>query len=115
MTDDYAKRGLAELCAAAPVKHKKTEPFAMVSLQETAKAFDVVHCPKAMLWLWLIHQARKTGTRTVAVPNGAVAKYGVSREIKRLALRQWEEAGLITIERRPPETPVVTLLQSVKA
>ena len=41
---------------------------------------------------------------TVAVPNGAVAKYGVSREIKRRALRQWEAAGLVVIERGSRKT-----------
>ena len=114
MTDDYAKRRLAELHAAAPTKCKKTAPFAVVLLQEAAKAFAVANCPKATLWLWLLHQTRKTGKRTVAVPNGAVAKYGVSREIKRRALRQWEAAGLIAIEQRSRKTPVVTLLRSVK-
>ena len=112
--DDYAKRRLAELHAAAPTKRKRTTPFAMVSLPAAAKAFAVANCPKATLWLWLLHQARKTGKRTVAVPNGAVAKYGVSREIKRRALRQWEAAGLVSIERGSRKTPIVTLLRSVK-
>jgi hypothetical protein len=114
MTDDYAKRRLAELNAAAPAKRKKTSPFAVVSLPAAANAFAVANCPKATLWLWLLHQTRKTGKRTVAVPNGAVAKYGVSREIKRRALRQWEAAGLIAIEQRSRKTPLVTLLRSVK-
>ena len=76
MTDDYAKKRLAELHAAAPAKRKKTSPFAVVSLPAAAKAFAVVNCPKATLWLWLLHQTRKTGKCTVAVPNGAVAKPG---------------------------------------
>jgi hypothetical protein len=114
MTDDYAKKRLAELHAAAPTKHKKTTPFAVVLLPAAAKAFAVVNCPKATLWLWLLHQTRKTGKRSVAVPNGAVVKYGVSREIKRRALRQWEAAGLIVMEQRSRKTPVVTLLRSVK-
>jgi len=113
MTDDYAKKRLAELHAAAPAKRKKTAPFAVVSLPAAAKAFAVANCPKAMLWLWLLHQTRKTGKRTVAVPNGAVAKYGVNRETKRRALRQWEAAGLVAIEQRSRKTPVVTLLRSV--
>jgi hypothetical protein len=110
--DDYAKRRLAELNAAAPAKRKKVTPFAMVSLSAAAKAFAVVNCPKATLWLWLQHQARKTGKRIIPVPNGAVARYGVSRESKRLALRQWEAAGLIMVERKSRKTPVVTLLRT---
>ena len=110
--DDYAKRRLAELHAAAPVKRKKTTPFAMVSLAAAANAFKVANCRKATLWLWLQHETRKTGNRTVAVPNGALAKYGVSREIKRRALRQWEAAGLIVIKGDLRKTPIVTLLRS---
>jgi len=112
MTDDYAKRRLAELHAAAPIKRKRTTPFAVVSLPAAAKAFAVANCPKATLWLWLLHQTRKTGKCTVAVPNDALAKYGVSREIKRRALRQWEAAGLVAIARASRKTPVVTLLRS---
>jgi hypothetical protein len=114
MTDDYIKQRLAELHAAAPVRRKKIEPFATVVLREAARAFAAANCQKAMVWLWLIHQARKTGKKTVPVPNGALVKYGVSREIKRLALLQWEKAGLIAIERRPQKTPIVTLLRTVK-
>jgi hypothetical protein len=43
-----------------------------------------------------VHQARRTGKNTVAVPNGALAKYGVSRKQKYLALRQYEAAGVIS-------------------
>ena len=110
--DDYAERRLAELRAAAPVKRKKTTPFAMVALAAAAKAFKVANCRKATLWLWLQHETRKTGSRNVAVPNGALAKYGVSREIKRRALRQWEAAGLIVIKGDLRKTPIVTLLRS---
>jgi hypothetical protein len=108
--DDWPQRRLAELKAAAPTNLKKTEPFAMVKLSAAAKAFAAVNCPKALVYLWLVHQARRTGTYTVAVPNGALAKYGVSRKLKYLALRQYEAAGVITVERRPRKTPLATLL-----
>ena len=107
--DDWAKRRKAELEARAPVKHKKTEPFAMIPLNEAAKAFTAVNCPKALVYLWLVCQARTTGKNTIAIPNGALIKYGVSRKIKYLALRQLEEAGLITVEWRQRKTPMVTL------
>jgi hypothetical protein len=109
--DDYAKRRLAELHAAAPAKRKKVEAFAMVRLNAAARACAAVNCPKAMVYLWLVHQARKTGKNTVAVPNGALAKYGVGRLSKCRALRQYEAAGLITVQWRPKKTPLVTLLR----
>ena len=40
---------------------------------------------------------------TFPLPNGRLAKLGVSREIKRRALRELERARLITIERPAPE------------
>jgi hypothetical protein len=83
----------------------------MIKLNAAAKAFAAVNCPKAVVYIWLVHQARKTGKNTVAVPNGALIKYGVSRIIKYRALRQYENAGLITVEWRPRKTPLATLLQ----
>jgi hypothetical protein len=109
MTDDYAKRRLAELHAAAPAKRKKIKPFALIELDVAAKAFAAASCPKAMVWVWLVHQARKVGKKTVAVPNGALAKYGVDRKTKYLALRQYEAVGLLTVEWRARKTPVATL------
>ena len=108
--DEWAKKRLAELNVAAPIKHKKVEPFAVVQLARAAAAFTAINCAKATVWLWLEHQARKTQCSTVAVPNGALANLGVSRKVKNLALRQLEAGGLIAIERRLRKTPKVTLL-----
>jgi len=110
MQDDYAKRRLAELHAAAPPKRKKVRLFAMVELDTAAKACAAVNCPKAMLWIWLQHQSRKTGKRTVAVPNGVLAQYGVPRETKRRGLKELEAAGLIALEQQAKKTPLATLL-----
>jgi hypothetical protein len=108
--DDYSKRRLAELHAAAPVKRKKAKPFAIVELDAAAKAFAAMNCPKATVYVWLMHRARMTGKSTTAVPNGVLAKYGVARETKRRALRELETGGLIAVEQRPRKTPRVTLL-----
>ena len=55
--DDFVKRRLAELEAAAPVKRKKVKPFAAVELDGAAKAFAAMRCPKAMVYVWLVHRA----------------------------------------------------------
>jgi hypothetical protein len=107
--DDWAKQRLAELHAAAPAKRKKTEPFAVAVLSEAAAAFVAVNCRKAIVWLWLVHQSRKTGSRAVAVPNGALGKLGVSRQTKRRALRELAAAGCIVVEWRQRKTPIATL------
>jgi hypothetical protein len=107
--DDWARQRLAELEAKALVKRKKAKPFATVDLNTAAKAFAAMNCPKAMLWVWLQHQSRKTGSRTVAVPNGILAKHGVSRSMKSRGLAELEAAGLITVAGMVRKTPMVTL------
>jgi hypothetical protein len=107
--DDWAKQRLVELHAAAPAKRKRVEPFAIVRLAPAAAACTAMNCPKAMVWLWLVHQTHKTGKLTVSVPNDALAKLGVKRMAKLRALRQLEAAGLITVKWHARKTPVVTL------
>jgi hypothetical protein len=108
--DEYSKRRLVELHAAAPVKRKKVKPFAAVELDGAAKAFAAMGCPKAMVYVWLVHRARMTGKRTVAMPNGELAEYGVARETKRRALLELEAGGVIAVSRQSRKTPQVTLL-----
>jgi hypothetical protein len=108
--DAWAKNRLAMLKAAAPVKRKKVEPYVKVPLGRAARAFTAVNCQKAMVYLWLVHQAAKTGKRTIPVPSEALAKYGVPRETKRRALRQLERGGLISLEQPLRKTPLATLL-----
>jgi hypothetical protein len=95
---------------AARCRKPKDKPFAFLYLSPAAKAFAAMNCPKAMVWAWLVHKARTTGSNAITIPNGALAKYGVSRRVKHLALRQLEQAGLITVERKPRKTLVVTLV-----
>jgi hypothetical protein len=109
--DAWPKQRLAELRAAAPAKRKKAEPFAVAVLSEAAAAFVTLNCRKATVWLWLMHQARKTGSRTIAVPNGALRKLGVSRMTKHRALKELAAGGFITVEWRPRKTPIVILYQ----
>jgi hypothetical protein len=108
--DDWAKQRLEELKAAAPAQRNKAAPSVMLSLSWAAKAAIATNCPKAMVWVWLVYRAWQTKNLTVAVPNGALTKYGISRKVKSSALRQLEAAGLIFhVERRPRKSPTVTL------
>lgn len=108
--DDWTKQRRAELEAAAPIKRTKIAPYVMLPLAWAAKAAAATNTPKAMVWLWLMHRARQTGSAAVTMPNGALAKFGISRRVKSLALEQLEAAGLIAVERRPRKTPIVTVL-----
>jgi hypothetical protein len=88
----------------------KTEPFAMLPLAWAAKAAAATNSRKAMVWIWIIQEARKTGSDTVVVSNEKLARYGVSRRMKDLALRQLEVSGLITVKRHPGKAPLVRRL-----
>jgi hypothetical protein len=108
--DDWSKQRLAELEASAPIKRAKIAPYVKLPLAWAAKAAAATNTHKAMVWLWLVHRTRLTGSATVAVPNGALAKYGISRKVKKVALEQLEAAGLIAVERRPRRAPIATVL-----
>ncbi len=89
---------------------KRAEPFALLPLGWAAQAAAATNTRRALVWVWLVQQARRTGCKTVAMSNEALAGYGVSRKMKTLALRQLEKAGLATVERPPGKAPIVTLL-----
>jgi hypothetical protein len=105
----HVKR-LRELEARAPVKRKKTEEFVMVPLWWVTEATKATRMPGALVLIELLHRSWKAKSLTFPLPNGRLIKYGVSREIKRRILHNLEVAGMITIERRPGKTPLVTLV-----
>jgi hypothetical protein len=111
--DDWAKRRLAELKAAAPKrtrKQKRDDDFAIINLKAAARAFRGMNCHKAMVYVWLIHQARKTGNKVILVTNTALAEFGISRDTKLNALQDLAELGVIELECRPYKNPIATLL-----
>jgi hypothetical protein len=89
---------------------QSVERFAHLPLAWAAKAAAATNTRRALVWIWLVQQARRTGCDAVAMSNEALAEYGVSRKIKALALHQLEAARLVTIERRPGKAPLVRLL-----
>ena len=99
-----------ELEAAAPAKRKKAEPFVKVPLRWIAVAAKATRSPVTIVCIELLHASWKAKNSTVPLPNGRLAKLGVSREIKRRCLRDLERAGLISVERPARKTPIVTLV-----
>jgi Mn-dependent DtxR family transcriptional regulator len=63
----------------------------------------------ALVAIELLHAAWKAHSSSFPLPNGRLARLGVSREVKRRALQKLERAGLITVDRRHGKTPTVTL------
>ena len=108
--DDWAKKRLAELEAAAPVKRRNRKgAFVQVPLRWFEAATKATRSPQALVSVWLLHLAWKAKSLTFPVPNGQLGQRGVSRSTKHRALVKLEMAGLITVDRRDGKTLRVTL------
>jgi hypothetical protein len=100
-----------ELEAMAPVRRKKTtEAFVMIPLWWVEKAAEATKSPATLVLVELWRRRWEMQRTTFPLPNARLAKLGVSRDVKRRVLHELERAGLITIERRPRKTPIVTLV-----
>jgi hypothetical protein len=89
---------------------RKQQQFVKLPLQWAADAARVTGTRAAMVWILLLHMAWKTKSTTFPLSNVMLARYGVSREMKRRVLEKLEASGHIKIERRWKRNPIVTLL-----
>jgi hypothetical protein len=94
---------------ATPKRHRANS-FAQVPLGWAAAAAKATKTPRAMVWVLLQHMAWQNNGAAFPVSNAALARCGVSREVKRRALVALEAAGLIRVERQHGRAPVVTLI-----
>jgi hypothetical protein len=108
--NEWAKKRIQELKAAAPVKRKKAEPFVKVPLWWAEAAAKATRTPKALVWVELLHVAWKTKRLTFPLPCGKLKKRGVDRETRRRALHDLEAAGLVKVLWKRGKTPVVTIV-----
>ena len=60
--------------------------------------------------LHLLYQHWKQGDRPILLANGMLRRDGVAPVTKWRALRELDQLGLITIERRPRKSPLVTVI-----
>ena len=96
----------------------------MVPLWWIEQAARAAETPRAFVLVWLLHLAWRARSMTFPIPNGALAKRGVSRWVKYEVIDALEEAGmtvlgtsapfllacLVTVDRRHGKTPIVTLV-----
>lgn|SRR5262249_28647720 len=99
-----------ELEAAAPVKPAKAERFVKVPLWWIAAASNAARSPATIVLTELLYASWKAKNPTFPLPNGRLAKLGVSRDVKRRVLHDLELGNLIRVERRGRATPIVTML-----
>ena len=86
------------------------EPFVKVPLEWVIEAAKAVRSPRALVLTYLLHCAWKAKSSTFSLPNGWLQEHGVDRSIKYRVLRDLEAARMITVERQPRKSPVVTLV-----
>jgi hypothetical protein len=94
----------------ARARRRANNPYSQLLLQSFATATKASRSQKAFVWAWLQYQIWRTKAATVDLTNGELAFYGINRELKRRAIRQYEKAGLITVERRGREAVAVTVI-----
>ena len=105
--EDWAKKRLAELEAAAPAKREsKKDVFVKVPLWWIEAATKATRAPQAFVCVWLLYLAWKAGRASFPLPNDRLAKGGVDRRMKRKVLAGLEKAGLIAVDRRHGKTPM---------
>jgi hypothetical protein len=62
------------------------------------------------LALMLVYEHWRNGGRVVVLSNIAAEKAGISPRLKWRALAELERLGLVTVERRRPKSPRITLV-----
>jgi hypothetical protein len=108
--EPWHSRRRKELEVVPPSKRKKAERFVKVPLWWIAATAKYARSPAALVMVELLYASWKAWSSTFLLPNVRLAKLGVSREIKRRVIRDLEEGGLITVERKVSKSPIITLV-----
>ena len=93
-------------------QRKRQKEFAMVPLQQAAVMAKATRTPGAMVWLMLIYTAWRANSAAFPFTNVALKRYGIHRNTKLHTLKILEDAGLIKVEWRRKQSPIVTLLSN---
>lgn len=89
---------------------KSVDKFVQVPLWWAEQAAQATRTPKALVWIWLLHLAWSSRSKTFRLPNERLRLRGVSPDVKNRALRDLEKAGIIQVVREVGKSPTVTLL-----
>jgi hypothetical protein len=109
----YGKRILIETLETPHLQKSEAnrkEKFTKVPLQWAAEIAKCTGTRRAMVWILLLYMVWRNRSTTFPLSNAILARYGVSREMKRRTLEKLEAAGRIKVERRYKQSPIVTLL-----
>jgi hypothetical protein len=84
----------------------------MVPLAQAAAMAKATRTPKAMVWVTVLYEWWANKGKPFTLSNKKLAGYGVTHDTKRRALRELEDAGLITVEQNGKCAPVVTVVHT---
>src|SRR5262245_50108333 len=89
---------------------RATDPFVQVPLWWIELAAKDARSPATLVLIELLRAAWKAKSSTFPLPDGRLKVLGVNRETKRRVLRNLERRPLLTVERSPRKTPIITLV-----
>jgi hypothetical protein len=92
------------------IRRRRAPPFVKVPLSLAAALAKATKTPKAMLWMLLLYEAWRAKGKPFTLSNVKLARYGVNRERKRQALAEMKAAGLIMVEQKGKQSPIITFL-----
>ena len=92
----------------------KKEAWAQVPLLWAAEMAKRSNSARGMIIILLAYLAWKTNSTTFALSSEMTRRYGVPRYAKSRALAALEAAGVIKVDRRRKQTPVITLVLEPK-
>jgi hypothetical protein len=86
------------------------DPFVKMPVWWARAAAKAINSPALIVLVELLRRHyERNRSLTFPLPNGRLLRAGVSRDVKRRVLRDLERAKLISVERPPNKTPIVTL------
>jgi hypothetical protein len=93
-------------------KKSKRAGWIKLPLPWAVKAAKASNTTRALVWIRLLQANWEAGSDTFPLPNGQLKRDGVTRQIKSRVLRELEAAGLITVQRRGRNAPLVTIVRA---
>jgi hypothetical protein len=94
---------------------RRRKAFAIVPLQLSGEMVKAIGIPGAMVLILLFYLSWQYQGAPFPFQNTLLARYGVSREAKRRVLKALEKAGLIRVEWRCNQAPIVTLMRDIRS
>ena len=90
-------------------RRRSRTKFIMLPYEQTLAASGRLQNAQLAVLVEIAHQIFKTHQNPAPLPNTALRVVGVSRKAKLRALRQFEDAGLVTVTWRGRKCPLVSI------